>query len=209
MRSWRNCTAAALLEFSMIVSIIFLIGYACVDFSKIFNSFESMSSVSREAARSALVQCESNSDATACDPLTQNCFLMCLQQKQVFGRVRTFADNAIPGCEVIISAFDRVIVGGISQIVFAGQVGQVPDPVNPALLRTPALGQQSRVSLASIQANIGLNDSLLFDYSASVPTGPSKKRLTVGEVFCPTEAIAPNIFLFVPRRDILYEVTLF
>jgi TadE-like protein len=152
-------SGSAIIELAIVIPIIFILGYLCLDYTRIFLAYEAMSSISRESARMASQQCE-----TAVD------FNACLNSNNIWTSVQTFANSTLPGAEVIISAYN--LTTNTPAIESAGTTGLVLVPgSSPPLYVTPVLQKSSHFNASYFNANINTTKGLLFAILLLSPLG--------------------------------------
>ena len=186
---------SALLELMLVLPLVFLFGFAGIEFSRMFRTYEAMSTISREAARLSFLKCESAANFDSCMTTSDG----------VFSKIKSFADAALPGSEVMITAYD---LDAGSLIVRHGIVG-IDENITPSTFQTPILRQSSYFSEAHLKKILSVTSTPSLLYDLRVSGGPKKTRMIIGEVFYPLQSVAPTIFRFMPNSAVLHETTIY
>jgi Flp pilus assembly protein TadG len=182
MKRSRGQCAAALVELALVMPVFFLVGFSAIELSRAINYVESVSTLSREAARMAYVNCSSESDA-AMDA--------CISQVRV--DANAYAAAVRPGSEVIISVYKlNPVTNVVAQLSPA-----------PAITATSPSGKfTTRFTTARVQSE-AINNS-----TGQQSLCVHKQVLVISEVYYDNEIIAPLPFANA-ILGVLYESTIY
>lgn len=171
---------SVLVEFILILPLVFLICLAAIDLSRAIRTFKIASTMSREVANMVFRECVTSDQAERSD---------CLNG--VHGRIQGLATVLAPGSEVLVTLF-------ISQ------------PGRGILTETRTVGTRPfrYADTAALDAPTGTNGLLRIGESAIDPSITERQAIVVGEAYVPFNPLVPIFYRYF-RDPMVHEVTIF
>jgi Flp pilus assembly protein TadG len=178
--SRNHARGAAFLELAILIPLLLVIGLGAMEFARTLQTYEAVSSVSREAARVGMKNCSASATTTA----AQNCLA------NVVADVQSFADVMLPGTTIVLSMYEKINPSPHSQLVASVHTASYVPPVFPL----PDL-RASRYNASSVGSNMTLTSY--------------RTRLVISEVFYQQRSIAPRLYIPTFNPGLVYETTIF
>jgi Flp pilus assembly protein TadG len=178
------------IEMALFFPILILLGFYGFELARLYYFYETLSSISREAAREASRRCSTSLDQTSC--ITN----------EVFPIISAFASSTLPGSEIVLSLY-KLDPPSSTTLVEAATAGLIvsTDASGRQVRATPTNGANTRYTLEKIQEDL---------ISSTVRSlSPEKPTVAISEVFYPYDTIIPKSFLVGLKSGIIYETTIF
>ncbi len=181
---------SVMVELAIAFSVVCVLFFSGVEISRRLNTYEALSSISREGAKSAYLVCRNKID----DPTRSACVL------DVYNRISQWAGALSPGADIVLSMYQyRPTAAAGSKFRLVTREG-----VNPVTFRT-IHGQQSKYTATALETELLNGHSANHDDSVT----DLKQWIVISEVFFQVRNITPAAFNAVSGASVQYETTMY